>query len=107
MNSPLLVLCNTPDIACANTIARHLVEHRLAACVSILPMCRSLYTWQGRLEEANEIPLQIKTTTERYAELEQTLRRLHPYELPEIIALPISAGLPAYLNWMTHETAPP
>lgn len=104
-NEVLLILCNAPDAACAQSIAQALVERRLAACVNILAPCRSVYRWQGKVEEASEIPLLIKSTAARYAELESALRELHPYEVPEIIALPIAAGLPAYLGWVTQETA--
>lgn len=101
----LLVLCNTPDTACAEQIAQDLVERRLAACVNILAPCRSVYRWQGVVEHATEVPLLIKTTAARYAALETAIRALHPYDVPEIIALPLSAGLPAYLGWITQETA--
>lgn len=104
-NEVLLILCNAPDAACAQSIAQALVERRLAACVNLLAPCRSVYRWQGKVEEASEIPLLIKSTAARYAELESALRELHPYEVPEIIALPIAAGLPAYLGWVTQETA--
>ncbi|PLK50384.1 divalent-cation tolerance protein CutA [Uliginosibacterium sp. TH139] len=101
----LLILCNVPDATCAHTIAQTLVERRLAACVNILAPCQSVYRWQGKVETASEVPLLIKSTAERYAELESALRSLHPYEVPEIIALPIAAGLPAYLAWLVQETA--
>ncbi|NSL56888.1 divalent-cation tolerance protein CutA [Uliginosibacterium aquaticum] len=101
----LLILCNVPDAACAQTIAQALVERRLAACVNILAPCQSVYCWQGKVETASEVPLLIKSTAARYAELESALRTLHPYEVPEIIALPIAAGLPAYLAWLVQETA--
>lgn len=101
----LLVLCNTPDADCAAQIAQTLVERRLAACVNILAPCQSVYRWQGKIEHATEVPLLIKTTVARYAGLEVALRTLHPYDVPEIIALPIAAGLPAYLDWIAHETA--
>lgn len=103
--APLLILCNTPDAATAGQIARTLVERRLAACVNILAPCQSVYRWQGQVETAQEVPLLIKSCAARYAELEAALRELHPYEVPEIIALPISAGLPAYLAWLHQETA--
>ena len=104
-NDVLLILCNTPDAACADSIARTLVERRLAACVNVLAACQSVYRWQDAVEEATEVPLLIKTSAARYAELEAALRELHPYEVPEIIALPIAAGLPAYLDWVRQETA--
>jgi periplasmic divalent cation tolerance protein len=102
----LLVLTTLPDSASADAIATHLVAARLAACVNILAPCRSVYRWNGQLEEASEIPLLIKTKSECYAALEQAIREKHPYELPEIIAVPIQRGLPAYLAWVAAETNP-
>ena len=100
----LLVITTLPDAAHAQALATALVEARLAACVNILAPCRSVYRWQGQIEDATEVPLLIKTTVERYAELEVEIRRLHPYELPEIIAVPIERGLPDYLDWIGLET---
>lgn len=100
----LLVLTNLPDAASAQLLAASLVEQRLAACVNILAPCRSVYHWQGKIESAEEVPLLIKTTAERYAALEQAILARHPYELPEIVAVPISNGLPAYLNWVAEAT---
>lgn len=101
----LLVLTNCPDEATANAIALALVEEKFAACVNILPRVQSVYRWQGAVESASEIPLLIKSTVGRYAELEAAIRARHPYDMPEIIALPITQGLPAYLNWVATETA--
>ncbi len=100
----LLVLTNLPDADTAAALARLLVDSRLAACVNQLPPVRSTYQWQGKLETAEEVPLLIKTTSARYPELEQAIRIAHPYEVPEIIALPIERGLPAYLDWVAAET---
>lgn len=100
----LLILTNCPDEESANAIALAVVEQKLAACVNILPRVQSVYRWQGAVEAASEIPLLIKSTAERYPALEAAIRERHPYEVPEIIALPISAGLPAYLNWLAAET---
>jgi periplasmic divalent cation tolerance protein len=102
----LLVLTNLPDAAAARALADHLVGERLAACVNILAPCRSVYRWQGAVEDAEEVPLLIKTTAARYAELEAAIRTLHPYELPEIVAVPIAHGLPGYLAWLATETTP-
>lgn len=102
--SPLLVLTNCPDADCAERIARALVDARLAACVNILAPARSVYRWQGAVEQADEVPLLIKTTAGRYAALEAAIRQHHPYEVPEIVALPIDRGLPAYLQWLADET---
>lgn len=100
----LLVIANCPDEACANRIALAVVEAGLAACVNLLPRVQSVYRWQGAIESASEVPLLIKTTAGRYAELEAAIRALHPYDVPEIIALPIAQGLPAYLDWLAAET---
>ena len=100
----LLVITNCPDEESANAIALSAVEAGLAACVNILPRVQSIYRWQGKVESATEIPLFFKSTAENYPALESKIRELHPYELPEIIALPISHGLPAYLNWVAAET---
>lgn len=103
----LLVLTNLPDAASAQALAEHVVAERLAACVNILAPCRSVYRWQGSIEAAEEVPLLIKTRADRYAALEAAIRARHPYELPEIVAVPISHGLPAYLDWLAAETTSP
>lgn len=99
----IMVLCNVPDAALAQQIAETLVGEQLAACVNIMAPCRSVYRWQGKLENASEVPLQIKTTAAAYPALQARLLQLHPYEVPEIIALPLTAGLPAYLTWVAAE----
>jgi periplasmic divalent cation tolerance protein len=101
----LLVITHLPDEARARALAGVLVEARLAACVNILAPCRSVYRWQGRVEDAAEVPLLIKTTAARYPALEAAIRRHHPYELPEIVAVSPSHGLPDYLAWVATETA--
>lgn len=102
----LLILTNLPDEASARVLAKGLLESRLAACITILAQSTSVYHWQGAIEEAREVPLLIKTTESRYAALETAIRTAHPYELPEIIAVPIDRGLPAYLDWIAAETLP-
>ncbi|MFO1362685.1 MAG: divalent-cation tolerance protein CutA [Burkholderiales bacterium] len=102
----LLVISNLPDRASAETLARALVERRAAACVNILAPCTSVYRWKGTVETAEEVPLFAKTTRDRYDLLERVVRELHPYELPEIIAVPVGGGLPAYLDWVAAETRP-
>jgi len=102
----LLVLTNLPDRAAAEKLADALVEKRVAACVNILAPCRSVYHWKGAVQREEEHPMLIKTTAERYPELEAAIRAGHPYELPEIIAVPIGRGLPAYLEWVVSETKP-
>lgn len=100
----LLILTNLPDEASAQALASSLVTERLAACVNVLAPCRSFYRWQGKLEAAPEVPLLIKTSASRYAALEAAIRARHPYELPEIIAVPVAHGLPEYLQWVAAET---
>lgn len=100
----LLVMTNLPDADSAHRLAARLIEQRLAACVNILPPCRSVYRWQGKVEDATEVPLHIKTTSARYAVLENAIRTHHPYDLPEIIAIPIEHSLPEYAAWVTAET---
>jgi len=100
----LLVVTNLPDRASAERVAASLVTEGVAACVNVLAECTSIYHWQGKLEHASEVPLLIKTTRAAYPRLESALRKLHPYEVPEIIALPVTAGLPEYLNWVAQET---
>ena len=105
MTEVVLVVTNCPDEAIADRIALTLVEQGLAACVNRLAPVRSIYRWQGSVERAHEVPLLIKTTRERYGDVEHAIRQLHPYEIPEIIALPIAAGHAAYLRWINSETA--
>jgi periplasmic divalent cation tolerance protein len=100
----LLVVTNLPDRASADKLAALLIERRLAACVNILAPCSSVYRWQGKIQREEEHPLLIKTAQDRYAELEASIRANHPYELPEIIAVSIVHGLPAYLQWVESET---
>lgn len=104
MEPALLVITNLADIASAQILARALVEQRLAACVTMLPAVQSIYRWNGAVEQADEVTLLIKTTAARYAELEQAIHALHPFELPEVIALPVSDGSSAYLGWIAQET---
>lgn len=104
MKDILLVITNLPDAAAAASLAQRLVESRLAACVNQLSPCISTYRWQDKIDVANEVPLLIKTTNAAYPRLESLIRESHPYELPEIIAVPVIAGLPAYLDWVRSET---
>lgn len=100
----LLVFTTLPDEISAQALATALVTERLAACVNLLAPCRSVYRWRGKIENATEIPLLIKTTAENYPALEAAIRTRHPYELPEVIAVPIAHGLPEYLAWVASET---
>lgn len=100
----LIVITNAPDRDAALRIAHALVERKLAACVNILAECTSVYRWKDKLETATEVQLLIKTRAELYDEVEAAIRSLHPYELPEIVAVPIGRGLPAYLEWVNNQT---
>jgi len=102
--SAILVLTNLPDSGAAFNLARELVSLRLAACANVLAPATSFYRWEGKLEEATEHPVLIKTTRERNPELEAAIRARHPYALPEIVAWPIEQGLAAYLRWIEDET---
>lgn len=102
-----LVLTTVADDEAAERIARALVEERLAACVNVLPAMQSIYRWKGSIESATERLLVIKTRTADYAAVERRIRALHPYELPEVIAVPIVAGLPAYLAWLDNPDGTP
>lgn len=102
--SALIVITNTPDRDVALKIARALIERRLAACVNILAECTSIYRWQGKLETATEVPLMIKTRAAIYDDVEAAIKSLHPYELPEIVAVAIERGLPDFLEWINAET---
>ena len=102
--APLLVLTQMPDRASAEALARALIEARLAACVSIGAAVSSLYHWRGQIETAEEVPVIIKTRAALYSRVEAAIREGHPYEVPEILAVPVTAGLPAYLDWIDQET---
>lgn len=99
------MLTTLPERADAETLARELLVARLAACIQIGAAVQSLYHWKGEIETAREVPMAIKTRVELYAQVERAIRERHPYELPEIVAVPITDGLPAYVDWIAAETA--
>ena len=101
-----IVLCTCPDMGTAEGIANQVVRSGLAACVNIVPGLKSVYLWKGAVEADDELLLLIKTTEARYQELEAAIREAHPYELPEIVCVPILAGLPGYLQWIQDATSP-
>ena len=105
MDEAIVVLTNMPDRGAAERLARELVERRLAACVNVLAECTSVYRWKGAVENAREVPVLIKTRAALYRDLEAAITDLHPYELPEIVALPIVRGLPEFLEWVTDGTS--
>lgn len=100
----VLVITNAPDQALAKNIARLVVQEGLAACVNIGPSVESVYTWKGQIESAEEFPLMMKTTWGRYAALSLRIKELHPYEVPEIIVMPVMAGDTAYMTWVRDMT---
>jgi periplasmic divalent cation tolerance protein len=102
--STLVCFCTCPDAASAERLAEALVAERLAACVNVLPGVRSVYRWQGALERADEVLLLVKTTRGRLDALVARLPALHPYELPELVAVEAAGGLPAYLDWVADAT---
>jgi len=102
----LLALCTCPDAETADRIARTLVEERLAACVNRLPGVVSTYRWNDAIAVDEEVLLVIKTRRDRYAELQARVVALHPYELPEVIAIEIGDGYAPYLAWIDRETRP-
>lgn len=104
--APLVLLATVPDQETARRLARSLVEQRLAACVHILPAGTSIYRWEGQIHEDQELELVIKTTSARLPELQKVFVEAHPYEVPELIALPLCGGYEPYLDWMRQETAP-
>jgi periplasmic divalent cation tolerance protein len=107
MTEPIVVLCSCKDAHAARRIANALVEQRLAACVSILPAVESVYRWQEKIESADEALLLIKTTSEWFPALQEKILELHSYDTPEIIALPIVAGLEKYLHWLGEQVSSP
>jgi len=100
----IIVLTNLPDRASATRLAGLLVERRHAACVNILAECTSVYRWGGRIKTATEVPMLIKTSLSAYSRLEQEILAHHPYELPEIVGVSLTAGLPGYLDWVVTES---
>ena len=105
MENTILIYNTAPNEEVAQTIAQNLVESKLAACVSMIPTIKSVYRWQGKVEHATEVCLMIKTTEAHLEELTARLLSLHPYTVPEIIAVPITGGLPPYLQWIKDETS--
>jgi periplasmic divalent cation tolerance protein len=96
----IVVYCTVPDTATGERLANQLVEYRLAACVTLIPGVTSVYRWQGQVENARESLLMIKARAGDYARLESAIRSQHPYELPEIITVPVNGGLAEYLDWV-------
>ena len=100
----IIVLTNLPDRAAATHLASLLVERRHAACVNILAECTSVYRWEGGVRTATEVPMLIKTSMSAYSRLEAEILANHPYELPEIVSVPVAGGLPAFLDWVATQS---
>lgn len=107
MTDARVVFTTAGDTAEAEKIARTLIERRLAACVNILPPVRSIYRWQGKIEDGAEILLLIKTSAAQFLAVQNAIKELHSYDVPECIALPITDGSPDYLKWLTESVQPP
>jgi periplasmic divalent cation tolerance protein len=99
----VLTTCNSQEQGAQ--LARHLIEHRLAACVNILTGARSFYRWKGEIEQASEVVLIIKSRRDIFDKLREAISELHSYEIPEVIALPVVDGSDAYLAWLDRELA--
>jgi len=104
MTEVMVVLVTVPDEESGLALARSLVDERLVACANLVPGLRSIYRWQGRIEEAKELLLILKTRAELVDELARRVAELHPYDVPEVLALEVSGGLAAYLDWVEAET---
>ena len=100
----ILVITNVPDHALADSLARELLDRRLAACVNIGAPVQSIYHWQARIETGQELPVVIKTRAALYSGVEDAIRKIHPYDTPEIIAIPVIDGDARYLAWLREET---
>ena len=106
-DAAILVLTNVPDRAVATALAQALLADRLAACVNIGGPIESIYHWRGRIETGQEIPVAIKTRPALYSNVEGAIRKIHPYDTPEIVAIPVVDGDARYLAWLAAETAAP
>ena len=102
MEDRIVVLCTVPTLETAERIAQAVVEGRLAACVNVVPGARSFYRWKGAVEDAAECLLVIKSSRRLFDALRSALEKAHPYEIPELIALPVVEGAPNYLNWLSE-----
>ncbi|HYS08664.1 MAG TPA: divalent-cation tolerance protein CutA [Myxococcales bacterium] len=104
MTDAVLVLTTLPNSEAAAELANRLVSEKLAACANILPALRSIYRWQGKVQDENEVLVLLKTQVRQYEALKSRILALHPYDLPEVIAIPVERGHQAYLDWIVKET---
>lgn len=100
----IVAWCSCPDEFSAQAIAHLLVEEQLAACVQILPAVSSVYRWRGQVETVTETVIQIKTQARKFAQVEHAISRAHPYDVPELVAVPVTQGSAAYLKWVVQST---
>ena len=104
MTDAIVVLTTLPNADAAAELARSVVGEKLAACANILPALRSIYRWQGKIQDDNEVLVLVKTHRRHYERLKARILQLHPYDVPEVIALPVEQGHQAYLDWIARET---
>lgn len=104
MTDAMLVLTTLPNADAAAEMARSIVEERLAACANLFPALRSIYKWQAKLEDQNEVLVLFKTRQEHFDRLRARILELHPYEVPEVLAIPVEQGYQPYLDWLARET---
>lgn len=104
-DGPILVLCTAPNADVGATLGRGLVEAKLAACVNIIPGIRSIYRWEGAVQDEEEVQLLIKTRRALFETLRDWLNEKHPYDVPELLAFPIEAGSKPYLDWVHEQTS--
>lgn len=105
MTDAILVLTMLPNADAAVSVARTLVAEKLAACANILPAARSIYRWKGKVEDANEVLVLIKTRSEHFDRVRARILELHPYEVPEVLSVPVEQGYYPYLEWLARETS--
>ena len=105
MTDAVLVLTTLPTADAAAQIAKAVVGEKLAACANILPALRSIYRWQGQVQDESEVLVLLKTQRVHYARLKARILELHPYDVPEVLAIPVEQGHAAYLDWIARETA--
>lgn len=104
MTDAVILLTTSPDMATARDIANTLLKEKLVACVNLLPQITSMYVWQGQQEESTEVQMILKTRRSLFPILEQRIKALHPYDVPEILTIPVTDGSPDYLQWLHDQT---
>lgn len=104
MTDAILILTTLPNSDAAGELAKKVVGEKLAACANVLPAVRSIYRWQGKVQDENEVLVLLKTRQQHYERLKARILDLHPYDVPEVIALPVEQGHQAYLDWIARET---